>query len=81
VPDWAYNQPDAEPDIVCSSENLHWQLAQCFDLSGDWRVEPIGEDRARVIVTRQGYVELIRNEDGKFDPGFMATGSDAECPD
>ena len=81
VEQWDLVEPDLPLDEMCTSGNAHWELAQCFDLSGEWRVDPIGERRARVVVVRQGYVEMIRRDDGTFEPGFMATGSDSVCPE
>jgi serine/threonine protein kinase len=81
VADWKHQVTSDPPELTCSKANLHWSLAQCFDLSQEWRVDPIGEDRARVVVVRQGYVEMIRVTDDLFEPGFMATGYDSVCPE
>jgi hypothetical protein len=81
VAGWKHQVTADPPSFTCSKANLHWSLAQCFDLSKEWRVDPIGEDRARVVVVRQGYVEMIRVTDDLFEPGFMATGYDSACPE
>jgi hypothetical protein len=67
----AYNSGFAGSGDTCPQKNLHVRLAQCLDVDGPIRVDMIGEDRARVVFVKQGYVEMIRGQNTLFRAGFM----------